>query len=206
MRRNFALDTDSRHAMWRDTQVNHSMVRFQCLSSSKEMSRLPSQSRLYPRYEAAVSQVHILARLPSMAFTRMEPTALILTTSIRKSANSLSATMVPQMIRRRYSTMFNEYPPFAYEGTHDSRYPTVPSCRSESPSPTSQYWEDTLLGYAPHASPPSVVALNHDQAIMEKMSLRDVVPALYSSPRLSPAKAAELVRQDQEAFDQMEFP
>ncbi|KAK1082743.1 hypothetical protein LTR33_003705 [Friedmanniomyces endolithicus] len=114
--------------------------------------------------------------------------------------------MVPQMIRRRYSTMFNEYPPFAYGGTHDSRYPTVPSCRSESPSPTSQYWEDTLLGYAPHASPPSVVALNHDQAIMEKMSLRDVVPALYSSPRLSPAKAAELVRQDQEAFDQMEFP
>jgi len=37
------------------------------------MSRLPSQSRLYLRYEAAVSQVYILARLPSMAFTRMEP-------------------------------------------------------------------------------------------------------------------------------------
>ncbi|KAK0924954.1 hypothetical protein LTR29_018104 [Friedmanniomyces endolithicus] len=114
--------------------------------------------------------------------------------------------MAPETIRRRYSAMFNGHPPFAYENTDDSRYPAVPYCRSQSPSPGCQYQRNSSQGYSPHASPPIVVTLDHDQATIERMSPRDVAPALYSSPRLSPAKAAELVRQDQEAFDQIEFP
>ncbi|KAK0891832.1 hypothetical protein LTR57_024643, partial [Friedmanniomyces endolithicus] len=82
----------------------------------------------------------------------------------------------------------------------------MPSYRSQAPPPGCQYNEDPYQGYAPHIIHPTTVALDHDQVTLERMSPQDAVPALYLSPKLSPAKAGELLRRDQEGFDQMEFP
>lgn len=90
--------------------------------------------------------------------------------------------------------MFNENPPFAYENTDDIQDPTMPSYRSQAPPPGCQYHEDPYQGYAPHIIHPTTVALDHDQVTLERMSPQDAVPALYFSPKLSPAKAGELLR------------
>ncbi|TKA83877.1 hypothetical protein B0A55_00124 [Friedmanniomyces simplex] len=115
--------------------------------------------------------------------------------------------MVPQFVRRRYSTMFNEHPPFAYENTDDRQDPSLQSYCSRTPPPGCNYRENPFQGYTPHAIPPPAVALDHDQVVLERIMPQDVVPALYSSPRLSPRKATEpMHQQDQEAFELMEFP
>lgn len=100
--------------------------------------------------------------------------------------------MVPQFVRRRYSTMFNGQPPFAFEHTDDRQDPGTPPYCSKTPPPGLSYHENPFQGYAPHAIPPRPVALDHDQVVLHRITPQDVVPALSPSPKISPIKAAEL--------------
>ncbi|KAK4888519.1 hypothetical protein LTR27_012580 [Elasticomyces elasticus] len=132
--------------------------------------------------------------------------------------------MVPQYVRRRYSTMFNGQPPFAFESTDDCQESGIPYVDSKTPPPGCSYHENPFQGFAPpaHASTPPA-PLSRDEVVLERLAPQEAVPAMFSPPKLSPAKVAELARQhgshrqytraaapltilDQVAFDLMDFP
>ncbi|KAK4551115.1 hypothetical protein LTR86_011309, partial [Recurvomyces mirabilis] len=86
--------------------------------------------------------------------------------------------------------MFNGHSPSAYEHTDDGQVPSNP----KSP-PHGFHYHEILQGYAPHPMSPPPAALDHEEVVLAKMASRQAVPALLSSPDLSPAKVAELTLQ-----------
>jgi hypothetical protein len=117
---------------------------------------------------------------------------LVQTCSTKGLLPTYNSTMsIPECERYRNSTMFVGTPPFGYEGTDDRTANNDPSWRPPRDPPDDMVYRehvcphpgpcpDTDIGRRSRAKSPSPEAETPD------MELVDVVPALFSCPKLIP--------------------
>lgn len=98
---------------------------------------------------------------------------------------------VPECERYRNSTMFVGTPPFGYEGTDERTSENTSSWHPPRIPPNEMvYREHTCPHHGPcpdkYVNSPSLGNTSSPEATAPEMKLVDVVPALFSSPKLDP--------------------
>ena len=129
---------------------------------------------------------------PTRHNRRASPTDLVTKPVSRKNPKTYKIMSVPERERYRNSTMFVGSPPFGYDGTDDDRTPNNDSSWHPPRTPPHN------MVYREHLCPHlgscqdtfvrsrSPAKFTSPKADIPDLKLVDVVPALFSSPELSP--------------------